>query len=159
MSDPSDPLSPTVAPVVERIRSMLQSGSCDVPAVIPYADFLGVRVERVDGDIRGHMAFADHLIGNPTLPALHGGTLGALLELTAVCKVLFESRTVVLPKTVTITVQYLRGGRPVDTYARSIITKQGRRIVNVKSEAWQDDPARPIATADAHFLIVPARSE
>src|SRR5207253_2589126 len=100
------------------------------------------------------LTYGDHLVGNPTIPALHGGTLGALLEMTAVCKLLYESQAAVYPRIVTITVQYLRSARPVDTFARSIITKQGRRVVNVRSEAWQDDPARPIATADAHFLVV-----
>jgi acyl-coenzyme A thioesterase PaaI-like protein len=33
------------------------------------------------------------------------------------------------------------------------VTKQGRRMVNVYAEAWQDDRAKPVATANAHFLI------
>jgi acyl-coenzyme A thioesterase PaaI-like protein len=58
-----------------------------------------------------------------------------------------------LPKTITITVDYLRSGHAVDTYARGVVTRQGRRVANVHVEAWQDDRARPIATAHAHFLI------
>jgi hypothetical protein len=29
----------------------------------------------------------------------------------------------------------------------------GRRVVNVHTTAWQEDRARPIASAIAHFLI------
>ncbi len=144
----------SASPVVERLRAMLQSGAEDATCAIPYAEFMGIRVERVDGDVRGRLRYADHLIGNPTIPALHGGTLGALLEMTAVCKLLYESQVAVYPRIVTITVQYLRSARAVETFARSVITKQGRRVVNVRSEAWQDDPTRPVATADAHFLVV-----
>ncbi len=140
--------------IVERIRAKLQSGEDDATYLIPYAEFMGIRMERADGDVRGRLLYADHLIGNPALPALHGGTIGALLEMTAVCKLLYESQTLVLPRIVTITVQYLRPARPVETLARGVITKQGRRVVNVRAEAWQDDPKRPVATADAHFLVV-----
>ncbi len=122
---------------------------------IPYARFMGISVESADGGIIGKLRYSDHLIGNPALPALHGGTLGALLESTAIFHLMWEAETVVLPKTINITVDYLRSGRPVDTYARGIITKHGRRVVNVRAEAWQEDPSRPIAIAHAHFLVYP----
>ena len=50
---------------------------------IPYAGFLGLRGELEGGSLRLVMPFAEHLIGNPTIPALHGGTTGAFMELTA----------------------------------------------------------------------------
>ncbi len=120
---------------------------------VPYANFLGVRVIRVDGELLGHLRFAEHLIGNPYLPALHGGVLGALLESTAIFQLMWETEAIVLPKTITLTVDYLRPGRPVDTFARGILTRQGRRVANVRIEAWQEDRSRPIAVASAHFLI------
>lgn len=121
---------------------------------IPYARFLGLSIEHQPAGLVCKMSYADHLVGNPVLPALHGGTLGALLESTAIFQLMWESETVLLPKTINITVDYLRSARPVDTYARGIITKHGRRVMNVRAEAWQEDPAKPIATATAHFLVV-----
>jgi len=123
---------------------------------IPYSEFMGISARLVDGELRGRLAYSDHLIGNSSLPALHGGTLSALLESTAIFQILWEAETLVLPKTINITVDFLRSGRPVDTWARGIITRQGRRVANVRAEAWQDDPAAPIAIAHAHFLILPA---
>ena len=120
---------------------------------IPYLRFLGVTADLSTGELLGKMSFAEPLIGNVSLPALHGGTIGALLEATASLKVLWETETVVLPKIVTITVDFLRSGRPVDTFAHGHITKAGRRVVNVGVEAWQEDRARPIARANAIFLI------
>jgi acyl-coenzyme A thioesterase PaaI-like protein len=61
---------------------------------------------------------------------------------------------VVLPKTITFTVDYLRSGAPIDTHARGIVTRHGRRVANVRVEAWQDDRTRPIASAHAHFLVM-----
>jgi uncharacterized protein (TIGR00369 family) len=123
---------------------------------IPYSKWLGISVDEVDGELLGKLAFSDMLIGNPVLPALHGGTLGALLESTAIFKVLWEAETLILPKTINITVAYLRSGRPQDTFAKGSITKQGRRVASVYVEAWQDDRSRPIASAHVHVLIRPS---
>jgi acyl-coenzyme A thioesterase PaaI-like protein len=39
------------------------------------------------------------------------------------------------------------------------VTKHGRRVCNVRAEAWQEDRARPIATLHGHFLVKPAATE
>lgn len=122
---------------------------------MPYARFMGIAPETSTGELLTRMRYADRLIGNVTLPALHGGTIGALLESAAIFQLIWQSDTVSIPKIITITVDYLRSGRPVDTLARATVTKQGRRVANVAVEAWQDDRNRPIATAKAHFLISP----
>ena len=122
---------------------------------IPYLHFLGITADRSSGELIGKMAYADSLIGNASIPALHGGTIGALLESTAILQALWESETAVLPKIVTITIDFLRSGRPVDTFAKGVFTKQGRRIVNVGVEAWQEDRSRPIARAQVIFLVEP----
>ena len=121
---------------------------------IPYAKFLGLSGGNVDGELITTMRYADHLIGNPALPALHGGTLGALLESAAIFELLWRAETIVLPKTITLTVDFLRSGAPVDTYARGIVTRHGRRVTNVRMEAWQTDRGTPVATAHAIFLVM-----
>jgi len=147
---------PPAGGIVDRIAAFRQSGDPEpLMAAIPYATFMGITVDTRGEQLVGCLRYADHLIGNPTLPALHGGTLGALLESTAIFHLLWEAETLLLPKIITITVDFLRSGRPVDTYAKGIITKQGRRVVNVRAEAWQDDPSRPIAIGNCHLLIVP----
>jgi uncharacterized protein (TIGR00369 family) len=120
---------------------------------IPYMRLLGLKAKTSDGDLVTHMAGANRLVGNPVLPALHGGTVGALMESTAILKLLWESDSIGVPKTITLTVDYLRSGKVVDTYARATITRLGRRVANVQVRAWQDDEERPIAVAHAHFLL------
>ena len=101
------------------------------------------------------MRFDRKLIGNPILPALHGGVIGAFLETTAIAQLILETEATELPKPVDIGIDYLRSGKPVDTYARAEITKHGRRVCNVRAEAWQDEHTRPIAALHGHFLIKP----
>lgn len=120
---------------------------------IPYAEFLGFSLIGDGSDVIGHMAFSEHLIGNPLARALHGGTLAALLEFTASCKLLSVSHALRVPKIVNITVEYLRSGRPQDTYARATVTRQGRRLASLHVVAYQDDIASPIAMANSHFLL------
>lgn len=122
-------------------------------AAIPYARFLGLEAALEGGELITTMRYAPHLIGNPAIPALHGGTLGALLESAAVFSLLWAAETALLPKTITITVDYLRPARPVDTSARGIVTRLGRRVASVRVEAWQDDRAQLVASAHTHFLI------
>ena len=141
--------------MLERIAAARDSGDLDaLVQAIPYARFLGLSARLEADSVLVTMKYAPHLVGNPTLPALHGGTLGALLESAAIFELLWASETIVLPKTITITVDFLRSGAPIDTHARGVITRHGRRVANVRALAWQDDPARPIASAHAHFLIM-----
>lgn len=121
---------------------------------IPYARFMGITAELVDGDVLGRMRYSDHLVGNANVPALHGGTLGALMESTAIFKLLWHGETETVPKTINITVEYLRGAGPRDVLARAVFVRHGRRVANVRVFAWQDDPDEPVAVATGHFLLV-----
>jgi len=138
------------------LRAAKQKG--DVSALveaIPYLRFLGFTADTSSGELIGKMAYSDALIGNASLPALHGGAIGALLESTAILQAFWESETLMLPKIVTITIDFLRSGRPLETFAKGVFTRQGRRVVNMSVEAWQEDRSRPIARANAIFLVKP----
>jgi acyl-coenzyme A thioesterase PaaI-like protein len=138
------------------LRAAKQKG--DVSALveaIPYLRFLGFSADTSSGELIGKMAYSDALIGNASLPALHGGAIGALLESTAILQAFWESETLMLPKIVTITIDFLRSGRPLETFAKGVFTRQGRRVVNMSVEAWQEDRSRPIARANAIFLVKP----
>lgn len=126
---------------------------------LPYARFLCLTTATVGDALTVTMPFADRLIGNPMLPALHGGSTAALLELTAVAQVAKLYPSLHLPKPINVTVAYLRSGRPRDVFGRARINKAGRRVVHVLAEAWQDDPDQPIATLSAHFLLEESNME
>jgi acyl-coenzyme A thioesterase PaaI-like protein len=150
------------APTSKLQQAIAQARAAGDPArlaaFVPYAQTMGISLLLAPegphaGELLGVMRFGEHLIGNPMLPALHGGALCALLESTAIFQLLWESELSAAPRTIGLTVEYLRSGRPVDTFARGVPTRQGRRVANVRVEAWQDDRSRPIAVASAHFLV------
>ena len=120
---------------------------------LPYARFLGLQGEVDDAVLTVTMPFADKLIGNPMLPALHGGSTAALLEMTAIAQVALAYPRLRRPRPINVTVSYLRSGRPVDVVARARISRAGRRVAHVLAEAWQGDPEQPIATLVANFLL------
>jgi uncharacterized protein (TIGR00369 family) len=120
---------------------------------IPYARFLGVQVQRRRGGIECVLPFRHEIIGNARLPAVHGGVLGAFLELTALLRLIDESRAAAVPKPINFSIDYLRSAGPKTTTARADIFKLGRRIANVHVVAWQDDPAKPVAHGNGKFLL------
>ncbi|MEO1293063.1 MAG: hotdog domain-containing protein [Pseudomonadota bacterium] len=144
-----------------------------VVQAVPYHRFLGIECERLGDELTTRLRFTPKLIGNPVLPALHGGVTGSFLEITSILQLAWANigdrvdaggearaqieagRLPMLPKTIDITVDYLRSGRARDAYARAIVTKHGRRVANVRVEAWQDERARPFAAAHGHFLLPP----
>ncbi len=120
---------------------------------IPYNAFLGLRLERTSEGPYCVLPADSKLIGNPVLPALHGGVVGALLESAAIMQIMWAHESVHVPKTINLTIDYLRSAKPVETYAHGTLTRHGRRIANVRAEAWQEDRAHPVATALVHFLL------
>lgn len=146
-------------------------------AGIPYISFLGIVFDRLGDELTFRLPFDEDHVGNPVLPALHGGVTAAFLEVSAQIELTWsivwpdlesgaldvatlEAREAPrFPKTIDITVDYLRPGLPRDAYARARIVRSGRRYASVQVEAWQDNKARPIAQATAHFLMPQQRKD
>ena len=131
---------------------------------VPYLRFLGIRFDRRGDELTGVLPFNEKLIGNPILPALHGGVTAAFLETTAHLELTWGMiwnrmeedgalPKVHWPKTIDFTVDYLRSGLPRDAYARARVTRAGRRYASVHVEAWQDNRQRLFAQATGHFLM------
>lgn len=117
----------------------------------PYARFLGVRLEALGDGLVAVLPFDPKLIGNPILPALHGGVVASFLELAALARLDAEGKRA---RTIDITVDYLRPARPVTFCAEARILKLGRRAANLAVEAWQEDRDSPVAALRGHFMIL-----
>ena len=120
---------------------------------VPYVRFLGMRAELSGDEMTAILPFSDHLVGNIHLPALHGGVIGAFLEMTALAQLSVTQGSAKVHKTIDVTVEYLRPGRALTTYARADLRKVGRRVANVHVEAWQEARDHPIAFLRGHFLL------
>lgn len=144
---------------------------------VPYIRFLNISFDRRGDELTGVLNFDEKLIGNPILPALHGGVTAAFLEVTAVITLSWErllpriesgdldvadilkSEETRFPKTIDLTVDFLRSGLPRDAYARAFINRSGRRYGSVRVEAWQDHHNKLFAQATGHFLMPQNRSD
>ncbi|MDF1728160.1 MAG: PaaI family thioesterase [Sulfitobacter sp.] len=138
---------------------------------VPYIRFLGIQFDRRGDELTGILPFKDDLIGNPILPALHGGATSAFLEVTSIITLswsfiwedmesgaldvadLTPQNMPRLPKTIDFTTDYLRSGLPRDGYARARIIRSGRRYASVQVEAWQDHRDKLFANATGHFVM------
>jgi uncharacterized protein (TIGR00369 family) len=135
--------------------------------LLPYADFLGIRIDDLadsgDGAPLLAMPFSEGLVGGPG--RLHGGAIAGLLEIAAIAAIDAtledegqNARSIFKP--ITVTVDFMRPGLLVDTFAKGEVIRIGNRVANVAVEAWQDDPARPIAAARMNLAIsAPAPNE
>jgi uncharacterized protein (TIGR00369 family) len=120
---------------------------------VPYVRFLGMRAELSGDEMTAILPAAPHLVGNTFLQALHGGVIGAFLEMTALAQLSVTQGSTKVHKTIDVTIEYLRPGRALTTYARADLRKVGRRVANVHVEAWQDARDQPIAFLRGHFLL------
>lgn len=120
---------------------------------VPYATFLGIKAELRDDEIVFILPEDKKLIGNPSLPAIHGGVVGAFMEQAAAFHLIAKMEKPVLPKIINFSLDYLRPARLRDTYAQCTLTRQGRYIANLSITAWQEQVDQPNAIARAHFLL------
>ncbi|NWA85688.1 PaaI family thioesterase [Pseudomonas sp. D2002] len=121
--------------------------------LIPYAKLIGIECTRLGDELLFRLPANKDNIGNPILPALHGGVIAGFMELSAALHLLVFTGSPGIPKIIDFSLDYLRAGQFRDTYAKCQVWRQGRRVANVAITAWQSTVAEPIATARAHFKI------
>ncbi len=120
---------------------------------VPYANFLGIQAEARGEDVSFALPRNDSNIGNPTLPALHGGAIAGFMEQSALIFLMLAMGEPKVPKTIDFSIDYLRAGHYRDTFSECQVTRLGRRVANVHISAWQTTRREPIAMARAHFLL------
>ncbi|PSL15212.1 acyl-coenzyme A thioesterase PaaI-like protein [Marinobacterium halophilum] len=121
--------------------------------LIPYARILGVQCECYGEEIIFRLPAKADNIGNPTVPAIHGGVIASFMELTALFQLTLQLPQPGLAKIIDFSLDYMRAGLDRDTFAVCHISRQGRRVGNCSVLAWQERKSRPIAQARAHFLL------
>ena len=125
----------------------------DIISGSPFGRFMGIETRIDEQGVLAILPARDNLIGNTSIPALHGGGVAAFLEITCLLQLALEMKTTAPARTIDFSVEYLRPGRPEPVYARAVVRRMGRRVATVHSEAWQRDEASPICLVRGHFRL------
>lgn len=128
--------------------------------ILPYAKFLGMESYKSEGQWQFRLPPQKHNIGNPVLPALHGGAIAGFMEMSAVVHVFMtmdveriSGHQARVPKIVDFSIDYIRACRLQTTYAACEVLRRGRKVTNITVKVWQQDPSVLTATARAHYLL------
>jgi len=122
----------------------------------PFALYLAIEATVDAVGVLATLPARDSLVGNVSLPALHGGAIAAFLEIACLLQIAHETGTAIPARTIDFSVEYLWPARPEATFARARIRRLGRRVATVHAEAWQRDVNAPVCLAQCH-LRLPSR--
>jgi acyl-coenzyme A thioesterase PaaI-like protein len=114
---------------------------------------LGEMIAIADGGRTWTLSPSHDLIGNPLLPALHGGAVTAFIQLACGGAVARASDRPVLPRLISANVQFLAPMRLQDISTMPVIRRIGRRVAVVHAEAWQADREQPVCAAQCEFSL------
>ena len=147
---PAQPLTEPFPELVKRARATHDFSS--IMRTVPYFAFLGLSVREQDGTLVTQLPGWPQHMGNVAMELLHGGVMGAQLEATAMLN-LFAQGSSHVAKTISFTTEFLRPAPLGELNARAFVVRMGKRVANVRCEAWQDDPNRIVAAAHGNFLL------
>jgi uncharacterized protein (TIGR00369 family) len=159
---PSQAAATLMSPASIEPSQVFHSEPADLPETLalppgqsPYVDFLDVHQQpQVDAGPVFRLPFKPELIGNPLLPAIHGGVLAGLGETAMVLHLLATTPGIQgVPRGVDFAIAYMRSAKPIDTFVQGSTVRQGNRVALVMVNIWQDDPQRPVAQARGHCLM------
>lgn len=120
---------------------------------IPYARHLGLEIQQGQTGIEVHLPYREALIGNIMLPALHGGVIAALIEITARVAAQRQDAGTRRPRILDCNINYLRSARAQSTFASAEIVRQGRRTSLVQVACRQEGTSAPIASGRVQLLF------
>lgn len=140
------------APVFAAIRRFFEHE-------IPFNRLLGLHMERIEaGFVTLLMPFRAELVGNPFVPALHGGSLSALADAAGGAAVFASIARTDTVSTIDLRIDYLRPAAPVDTRAEARVVRIGGRVGVTRIQVWQaraeENASSEIADGDASRVLV-----
>lgn len=138
----------------EHIKIWSEADLEKVLAEVPYAEYLGLRLKQDRQGVYCYLPCKDALIGNPLLPAYHGGVVGTVLEMAAAFYLQLsghcQGKKIHM---VSFDTDYLRPAFGVDIYARAYPVRIGKAVANIRAEAWQQSPEKPVAVGKGNYLL------
>jgi uncharacterized protein (TIGR00369 family) len=121
----------------------------------PHMRELGIEFLQADGGtVVGMLPYRDDLVGDPATGVLHGGAVTTLLDSTGGAAVLSALNGPAPIATLDLRIDYLRPSTPLaPLYARVECYKLTRHIAFARGTAYNRDPADPVASMSATFML------
>ena len=121
----------------------------------PHLDALGAIIESIgEGRARMRLPFSPNLVGDRKQDILHGGVLTALLDNVGGSATMSALPPETVIATLDLRIDYMRPaqtGREIIAEAHCYRTT--RNVAFVRGAAFHEDPADPVATMAATFMI------
>ncbi|WP_066777144.1 PaaI family thioesterase [Sphingomonas sp. CCH5-D11] len=95
----------------------------------------------------------DELVGNPILPALHGGAIASFLELAAQLALSRAISPRPSSRLISVNLQFLAPVRPVAISTTPTLMRVGRRVAVVHAEAVERDGTGRLCHAQLEFAL------
>jgi uncharacterized protein (TIGR00369 family) len=126
----------------------------DLIRIPPFHNWLRLRVTHVErGRVAIVLPYRDELIGNPHIPAIHGGILAGLIDLAGGAALF--TLTYAPNPTIDMRVDYVRPAKQADTVAEAHVVNAGKTVAFVDVEVTQE--GRLVATGRATYSTKNAR--
>ena len=128
---------------------------------IPFNRFLGLEATEVkEGLVRLELPFREEFVGNPVLPALHGGVVSMLLDTAGGAAVWTRLGPTDTVSTVDLRVDYLRPGRLERLVAVATVVRLGNRVGVVELRAFHPGSDRePVAAGMGVYNVRRAKGQ
>jgi len=118
----------------------------------PYAQLLGIQARRDQSQALFILPAGEHILGNNSLPALHGGCIAGFMEHAALLQAWSLDPSKTIPTAINSSIDFLRPARLVDSYATCQIMRRGRKVTNINVSMWQTDTSKRVASASINVL-------
>ncbi len=144
----------------ETEKEKLRRFSEQLIAHVPHSRDMGHEIEEVgSGRATLRQPFRDCLVGDPEHGLIHTGVQITLIDAAfgiAVFSALGKIQTIA---TLDLRMEYLRAAvAGKDLYGCAECHRLTDQIAFVRGTIWQDNPARPVSTAQAAFMVGSARA-
>jgi len=122
---------------------------------IPFNKLLGLRcLEIRDGLVRAELPYRPELVGNPEIPALHGGAISSTLDTTGGLAVWSQAGPHDRVFTIDLRVDFLRPARAEALIAVARVVRLGNRVGVAELRAFHaDEDDRPVAVGTGVYNV------
>lgn len=133
---------------LSRLTEIIEDG-------LPFNKWLGIKVvELGEGAVKLRIPFRPELVGDPRRPALHGGVLSTLVDVTGGFAVWTCCRLEDRIATIDLSIDYLRPAAAEDLCSEATVRLMGNRVGNASVTLWNaGDPGRLVAAGRAVYNI------